>query len=162
MPKLSHIVALSENRVIGAGNKLPWHIPEDLKRFKALTAGHPVVMGRKTYESIGKLLPKRTNIIVTRQKDFAVEGALVAHSVEDALRMARESPGAEEIFIIGGGVIFKETLGIVDKLYLTYVHARIEGDAFYPEIPSGKFRETFREKHESSSGSFSFVDMERA
>ena len=158
--KLSHIVALSENRVIGIENRLPWQLPEDLKRFRALTQGHPVIMGRKTFESIGKLLPKRVNIIVTRQKNYSVEGALIAHSLEEALRFAREAPGNEEVFLIGGGEIFRESVEMVEKLYLTWVHTELQGDAFYPEVP-GYFRETFREKHEALPYSYSFVNLEK-
>lgn len=143
--KLSLIVAMSENRVIGVNNHLPWNIPEDLKRFKAITNGHPIVMGRKTFESIGRLLPNRTNIIVTRDRDYRVEGAGVCHSFEEALEWAKRSPGAEEIFVIGGSEIFKLALPKVSRIYLTEVKWPFEGDTFFPDFPEEEFRESARE-----------------
>jgi len=157
MSKISLIVALSENHVIGTGNRLPWSLPEDLKRFKRVTMGHPVIMGRKTYESIGRLLPGRENIIITRNKNFSVEGAIVSSSLEEAYEKASTSPGSEEVFVIGGGEIFSLALPHADKLYLTWVHKKIPGDAHFPEIDAKNFHETFREKHSE----FTFVDLER-
>ncbi len=123
---ISLIVAVSQNGVIGANNKLPWRLPADLKRFKELTMGHPILMGRKTFESIGKPLPGRTNIVITRQKDFACCGALTGPSLEKALEMCGD---AEEVFVIGGAEIFQQALPLADKIYLTVIHQDFDGDA---------------------------------
>ena len=135
--RIAMIVAMAENRVIGRDNQLPWYLPNDLKYFKAVTMGKPIIMGRKTYESIGKPLPGRTNIVVTTQQDFAAKGVKVAHSVEEALTLARSVAivdGAEEVMIIGGAQLYTEMLGTVERLYLTQVHADVEGDARFPEL----------------------------
>ncbi len=142
---LSLIVAMSENRVIGVNNGLPWNIPEDLKRFRAITVGHPMIMGRKTFESIGRVLPQRTNIVVTRDRNFRVEGGGVCHSLEEAIDWAKRSPGAEEIFVIGGSEIFRLALPLANRLYLTEVHWPFEGDTFFPDFPEEEFRELSRE-----------------
>ena len=139
VPRLSLIVAMAKNRVIGADNRIPWHLPNELKLFKTLTMGHHIVMGRKTYESIGRLLPGRTTVIVTRQKDYAVEGALVAHSVAEALAACE---GDDEVFVIGGADLFRETLPIADRLYLTTVDAEPEGDTFMPAFDMKEWSET--------------------
>ncbi len=146
MARLSLIVAMSENRVIGVNNHLPWNIPEDLKRFKAITLGHPIVMGRKTFESIGRPLPKRTNIVVTRDKSYRVEGGAAVHSFEEALDWARKAEGAEEIFVIGGSEIFKLALPMAWRIYLTEVEWPFEGDTFFPPFPEQEYREVSREK----------------
>jgi len=130
-PLISLIAAHDLNRGIGRAGKIPWHLPADLRRFKALTQGHAVIMGRKTYESIGRLLPNRTNIIVTRNPDFAVAGARVVPDIEAALTCAKNVERAE-IFIIGGGEIYRQTIGLADKLYLTVVQDRFSADAFFP------------------------------
>ncbi|HEY8278026.1 MAG TPA: dihydrofolate reductase, partial [Bdellovibrionota bacterium] len=127
MAKLSLVVAMSENRVIGVNNHLPWNIPEDLKRFKAITSGHPIVMGRKTFESIGKALPKRTNIVITRDRTYRAEGGVVAHSLDEAFDWAKKSPGSDEIFVIGGSEIFKLALPLASRIYLTEVSWPFEG-----------------------------------
>jgi len=145
-PLLSLIVAMGENRVIGVNNHLPWSIPEDLKRFKRITSGHPIVMGRKTFESIGRPLPQRTNIIVSRQKDYRAEGGVVCASLAQALDWARQAPGSEEVFVIGGAEIFREALPITGRIYLTEVHWPFEGDTFFPVFPEGDFQESSREK----------------
>src|SRR5512145_813795 len=121
--RVSVIVAMAKNRVIGANNRIPWHLPNELKLFKSLTMGHHIVMGRRTYESINRLLPGRTTVIVTRQRDYAVPGAVVAHSVSEALEAAR---GDDEIFVIGGADLFRETLPVADRIYLTVVDAEPE------------------------------------
>lgn len=144
--KISLVVAMSENRVIGVDNHLPWHIPEDLKRFKKITSGHPIIMGRKTYESIGRPLPNRTNIIISRNKDFRAEGTITCHSLEEAIKWASQASGNDEIFIIGGGEIFKQALPIADRIYLTTVHWPYEGDAFFPEIKMDSYKETAKEQ----------------
>lgn len=142
---LSLIVAMSENRVIGVDNRLPWHIPEDLKRFKKITSGHAIIMGRKTFESIGKPLPNRTNIVITRNKDYLVEGVVTCFSLREAVEWAGRAPGSEEIFIIGGGEIFKEALPKAGRIYLTEVQWPFEGDAFFPAFEESAFREVSRE-----------------
>lgn len=137
---------MTESRVIGVNNHLPWHIPEDLKRFKAITMHHPIVMGRKTFESIGKPLPKRTNIVITRDKTYRVEGGAVVHSFEEALDWARKSEGAEEVFVIGGAEIFKLAIPLAWRIYLTEVKWPFEGDTFFPAFDEGEFREVSTEK----------------
>ena len=148
--KLSIVVAMSENRVIGVENRLPWNIPEDLKRFKRITNGHPIIMGRKTFESIGRVLPGRTNIVITRNRDYQVEGAVCCASFAEAMEWAARSPGADEVCVIGGGEIFREVLPKVDRIYLTVVEWPFEGDVYFPEIPEAEFRETAREKLSAS------------
>jgi dihydrofolate reductase len=138
-PRVSLIVAMAKNRVIGANNKIPWHLPNELKLFKSLTMGHHIVMGRKTYESIDRLLPGRTTVIVTRQPDYRVDGAIIAHSIPQALEAC---DGDDEIFVIGGAHLFRETLPIADRLYLTVVDAEPEGDTFMPELDLSAWRET--------------------
>lgn len=134
-----HVVAVAENNVIGKDNKLPWHFSSDLKFFKKLTVGHTVVMGRKTFESIGKALPDRENIVISRSPHAPVTGVTFVTSVGEALKMARKG----DTFIIGGSSIYRETRGAVDGVYLTRIHAAFEGDAFYPGVPEG-FREVSR------------------
>lgn len=127
---ISLIVAMSRNRVIGKDNKLPWHLPADLAFFKKTTMGHTIVMGRKTYESIGKPLPGRKNVILTGNPRFSAAGCTVIHSVEDALRLAQE----EELFVIGGAEVFRLFFAVADKIYLTLLHHDIEGDTYFPEF----------------------------
>lgn len=129
---LTLIAAASENNALGKDNDLVWHLPDDFKRFKTLTSGHYIVMGRKTFESFPKPLPNRTHIIITRQKDYEVpEGCLVVNSLPKAIELCPEN---EEIFIIGGGQIYKQSIDIADKIELTRVHTTVEADAFFPEI----------------------------
>ena len=137
---------MTENRVIGIENRLPWNIPEDLKRFKQITSGHPVVMGRKTFESIGRVLPNRTNLIITRSRDFRVQGAVTCSSLEEALKWAGESPGGEEVFVIGGGEIFHAAMAIANRIYLTIVEWPFEGDAYFPPFDQGSFQEVRSER----------------
>ena len=142
---ISIIVAMGKNREIGKKNGLLWHIPEELKHFKQLTTGHPIIMGRKTYESIGRPLPGRTNIIITRHSISGMEqGApkprnlLWVNSLAQALKLAKKQPGGEEIFIIGGGQIFEQAIKIADKLYLTIIEKEFKGDTFFPDYSSFK------------------------
>lgn len=128
---ISIIVAVAENDVIGFDNHLLCHISEDLKRFKSLTVGHHVIMGRKTYESVGRPLPGRINIVITRQENYSIDGCLVAKSLDDALELANQD---SEVFIIGGGEIYKLALPLTDKIYLTRIHAGFAGDTFFPEL----------------------------
>lgn len=127
---ISIIVAIAKNGIIGGGNSLLWHISEDLQRFKRITSGHPVVMGRKTYESIGRPLPNRTNVIITRQQDYKVEGCIVVHSLDEAISMF---PSEEEVFIIGGGEIYNQAWDLADRLYITWVEAKYKGDTYFPD-----------------------------
>lgn len=131
MMSLSVIVALAKNRVIGLNNTLPWHLPEDLKRFKQLTMGHHIIMGRKTFESLGRLLPGRQTVIVTRNPDYKVDGAIVVHSLEQAMSV---SSADSEAFLIGGAELYQQSLPLAKRLYLTMIDAEFEGDAYFPEI----------------------------
>jgi dihydrofolate reductase len=156
--RISLIAGMARNRVIGAANRLPWHLPEDLKYFKRVTHGHPIVMGRKTYESIGRLLPGRENRIVTRKPDFHVEGARVFGSIEEACR------GEGEIFVIGGAEIYSHALPFADRLYVTLIDRDFEGDAFFPEWDSARFVESSREDHPATAErgfGFSFVVFDK-
>jgi dihydrofolate reductase len=136
---LSLLLAAAENNVIGKDNKLPWHLPNDLKYFKNLTWGMPVIMGRKTYESFGKPLRGRRNIVITRNKDWKGEGVDMVNSIEEAIELAKES-AVKEIFIIGGGEIFKTILPKADRIYLTRIHHSFDGDAFFPEIKENEWQ----------------------
>lgn len=129
MTQITIIAAISENYVIGNKGKIPWHIPEDLKRFKQLTTGNTVIMGRKTYETIGKPLPNRKNIVVTKNKEFSADGIFVAHTLEEALAQC-----TEKTYIIGGQQIYEQAMPLADKLEITHVHKIVEGDAFFPQI----------------------------
>jgi dihydrofolate reductase len=131
--RLSLIVAMDERRGIGYRGHLPWRLPADLRRFKSLTMGHHLVMGRKTYESIGRPLPGRTMIVLTRSQDYSPSGCLVAHSLPEALEIACQN-GDEEVFVIGGGEVFDQALPHADRIYLTRVHATREADVFFPEF----------------------------
>jgi dihydrofolate reductase len=141
---ISFVWAMDQNRVIGNGGQLPWHLPEDLKFFKKVTMGHPVAMGRKTHESIGRLLPGRENIVITRNQDFDCEGCTVIRSIADFKSYCQ---GLEqEVFVIGGAEIFRELLPVVDKLYVTMIYHKFEGDTFFPEISLSNFKPIFQEK----------------
>lgn len=149
MQALSLIVAHADNRVIGHNNQLPWHLPEDLKRFKKLTMGHHIIMGRKTYESLGRLLPGRTTVIVTRDPDYKVEGAKVVHSIPEALAACAED---SEPFLIGGAELYLQGLPDVTRLYLTRVFAQVRGDAFFPEIEMADWELVSEEANISENG----------
>jgi dihydrofolate reductase len=138
---ISIIAAMAENRVIGWQGAIPWDIPEDRRRFRELTMGHPVIMGRKTFESIGRLLPGRTTIVLTRQQGFRAAGCIVANGLAEALAAAA---GSGEAFICGGGGLYREALPLAERIYLTIIPGRPEGDAFFPELPAGGFAETER------------------
>lgn len=148
--KCSLIVAMAENQTIGINNTLPWHLPHDLKYFKQVTMAKPIIMGRKTYESIGRPLPGRTNIVITRQTDYQADGILVVNSLQQALDKAEDVGfihGHEEVMIIGGAEIYQQALLQADCLYITHVHANIEGDAFFPEVDWNDWQEFKREDH---------------
>lgn len=161
------VVAVAENGVIGRKGQMPWHIPGDLKHFKAVTMGRPMIMGRKTYESIGKPLPGRTSIVLTRDKNWHADGVLVGHSLDEILKLAYDDAkksGASEIAVIGGSALFEETLPIAAKIELTEVHAKPEGDVFFPEFDREAFRETRREgpmQSEKDEYPYSVVTLER-
>lgn len=160
--KITLIVAKAENNVIGNNNELIWHLPNDLKRFKALTTGHPILMGRKTFESIGRPLPNRINIVITRNLEWNQEGIQTATSLENAIEVASQNDS--EIFIIGGGNIYQQSLELADVLEVTEVHQEFEGDAHFPEIDLSIWKETFREKHpidEKHKFEYSFVTYEK-
>lgn len=139
---ISIIVAMAKNRVIGANSAIPWHLPGELKRFRQLTTGHHIIMGRKTWDSIGRLLPGRTTVIVTRQRGYHAPGAKVAHSLAEAIDACGDD---SEIFVIGGAELYAQALPRADRLYLTTVDATIAGDAFMPEFDSGGWREVSSE-----------------
>lgn len=160
---VSMIVAVAKNNVIGKDNKLLWKLSDDLRRFKRITSGHAVLMGRKTFESLGKPLPNRTNLVVTRDENFAAEGAHVFNQINEALEYAR-SEGEEELFIIGGGEIYQMMLPAANKLYLTKVHAQPEGDTFFPEIQDEEWDVINEEAHKADDRNefdFVFLDLER-
>ncbi len=144
---VSAIVATAHRNVIGKDNQIPWYLPADLKYFKRTTLEHHVIMGRNSYHSIGRPLPKRTNIVITRDPFFTAEGVLVAHGLEEALEMALDN-GETEAFIIGGGVIYEMSQHLWDKIYLTEVDLEVEGDVFFPAIDPEAWQETWREAHE--------------
>ncbi|MDP8034374.1 type 3 dihydrofolate reductase [Pasteurella atlantica] len=160
--KISLIVARTKNNVIGKNNQMPWHLPVDLAWFKKNTINKPVIMGRKTYESIGRLLPNRPNIILSRS-DFEVEGAWYASSLEQGLQIASELANVEEVMIIGGGELFKQALPLADRLYLTEIQAEIEGDTFF-EFDQSKWQlkqETLSEIDEKNNYSCRFMVLEK-
>jgi dihydrofolate reductase len=160
---ISLIVAASENDVIGKDKKLPWSLPDDMKHFRVLTQGHPVIMGRKTYESIGHALPNRRNIVITRQADFQLPDAEVAPSVDAALKLVGDDSSAEA-FVIGGGEIYKQMIEEADRIYMTRVHTTIDGDAFFPTIDSSVWKELSKEEHpkdEKHLFPFSFITYQK-
>lgn len=143
---ISHLVAASENNVIGKNNQLPWNLPNDFKFFKNKTWGMPVVMGRKTYESMEKELKGRINIVVTTNKEWKRDNVLVASSIEEGIKKAEETD-CKEIFVIGGGEIFRQSMDIVNRLYITRVHATVEGDTFYPAIDESNWKLVSEDPH---------------
>ena len=141
--KIALVVAVSQNNVIGRDNQLPWHLPEDLQYFKSVTMGKPILMGRKTFDSIGRPLPGRKNIVITRDLEWDAEGVEVVYSVDDALAAGADAcavANSDEIMIIGGAQIYRDCLPIADRLYLTRVEAEIEGDAFFPDIDTKQWQ----------------------
>ncbi len=141
---LSIIVAMAQNRTIGVNNTLPWRCPEDLKHFKALTMGHHMIMGRKTFDSIGKPLPGRITVVVTRNTDLKIEGCIVVHSLRDAIASCAED---DEIFVVGGAELYAQALPLVDTLYITEIQQDVEGDAHFPEFDRSEWEEVSRERH---------------
>ena len=162
---VSIIVAVAQNGTIGDKNSLLWHIKEDMRFFRTTTSGHPVIMGRKTFESLGsKPLPKRTNIVITRA-DRTFEGALTAHSVEEAIAMAKEACGDDEIFVMGGAQIYAEALSVADRMYITRVERDYEGDTSFPKIDYSQWRLVSEERYERGEefdSPFAFLCYDRA
>lgn len=167
MIKLAVIVAASENGVIGQNNNLPWHLPEDLQYFKRVTMGKPIVMGRKTFESIGRPLPGRVNIVISRSETYCAAGVEVVRSLNAALALAESAAqvsGANEMMVIGGAEIYAAAIPRADVLYLTKVHARIEGDAYLPAVDWAQWQEVGCERHlaaNSAQHDYSFTIYER-
>ena len=160
-PLLTMIAAAAENNALGKNNDLIWHISNDLKRFKRLTSGHAIIMGRKTFESIPKALPNRTNIVLTNKKDYQPEGALVVHSIEKALALVKEDP---QPFIIGGGEIYRIFMPYCDRIELTRVHHSFEADVFFPEIDLNQWKEIAREKVDATEEQpyhYSYITFEK-
>ncbi len=157
--KVSIIVAMARDRVIGVRNTLPWHLPEDLKHFKALTMGHHIIMGRKTYESIGRPLPGRTTVIVSRDPDYHILGCITAPSIEAALAACGDDP---EIFFVGGANLYAQALPHADRLYLTEIDIEVEGDAWFPAFNRAEWHETGRDCHVTDAGlAYCFLTLER-
>lgn len=145
-PLISLVAAMAKNRIIGKDNKMPWHLPADLKHFKAVTMANPIVMGRKTYESIGRPLPGRQNVIISRNPDYKVDGCDVVNSIETVIE---QLSGHEEIMIIGGGFLYSQMIDQADKLYLTFIDLEIDGDTRFPEFEYLDLKETANEYHSS-------------
>ncbi|HEX9179329.1 MAG TPA: dihydrofolate reductase [Burkholderiales bacterium] len=156
--RLSVIAAVARNGVIGRDNTLPWRLPEDLKRFRALTMGHHIVMGRRTWESIGRLLPGRSMIIVTRNPEYTVPGCAVTHSLAEAVALAGDDP---EVFVIGGAELYREALATAERLYLTEIRADFEGDAWFPEFDPDAWIEVSRDSGNDPATPHDFVVYER-
>jgi len=158
--RISAMAAVSDNKVIGKNNDLLFHIPEDFARMRRITTGHPLVMGRKTFESIGRPLPNRTNIVITRDSNYKAEGIVVVRSLEEGIAQAKLSPGSDEIFIFGGGQVWAEAMPHIDRLYLTVVHKTVDGDAFFPDY--SEFSKVLeKEDHTFEDISYTFLTLER-
>lgn len=159
---ISIIVAMADNRVIGKDNAMPWHLPADLKHFKKITTGKPIIMGRKTFESIGQALPNRRNIVITRNSDYIAQGCDVVSSLEAALQLVSDQP---EICIIGGAQIFQEALPLAQRLYLTFIDLNVEGDTFFPDWQPAQWDEISREVFPAdalNAHGLTFITLERA
>jgi dihydrofolate reductase len=160
-PRISIIAAMADNRVIGRDNRLPWYLPADLQHFKTLTLGKPIVMGRRTWESLPGLLPDRPHIVITRDSGYRAEGCQLAHSLEQALTAAGRVP---EVMIVGGADLYRQTLPLASRIYLTLVHTRPEGDTEFPEYDPAEWLETAREAHPGDSRNpypYTFLTLER-
>lgn len=159
-PRVSIIVAMTHDRLIGSHNKLLWHIPEELKRFKQVTTGHPIIMGRKTHQSIGRILPDRTNIVISNDLNYFVDGGIVTHSLDEAIKKASEID-QNEIFIMGGGTVYEQALPIADKLYVTLVDGDFTGDVYFPDY-SMFDRVIHKLPQESSGYTYTFYELEKS
>lgn len=158
--EINIIVAMANNRAIGKNNQLLWHLPNDLQFFKRTTMGCPIIMGRKTYESIGRLLPGRQNVIISRSAEYQVEGATICHSLKEAV----DTIGNDKIFVIGGGEIYKQTMHMASNLFITKVDTQIEGDTYFPEIEASQWKLTWAEeqtKDEKNNLAHTFQKYER-
>jgi dihydrofolate reductase len=161
LPRINLIAAMANNRTIGLDNQMPWHLPADLKHFKATTLKHPVIMGRKTYQSIGKALPGRRNIVVTRDPEFVLEDAEVINDLDQAIKLCND---VSDIMIIGGANIYNQMLDKADRLYLTFIDLDVEGDTFFPDWKAFGFQQIFSESHqpdEKNKHPYQFVTLER-
>ena len=159
--KISIVVAMAANRVIGRDNRLPWHLPADLKHFKQTTMGKPILMGRKTWESIGRPLPGRTNIVITRDENYDAPGCVVVHSIEAALQAATKQ---DEVMIIGGAEFYRQVLPRTDRIYLTLINEDFEGDTLFPELISSEWQEAGRvdcDADDNNPHSYSFITLDR-
>ena len=159
--RISAICAMSENRVIGHHNKLPWHLPADLRHFKKITMGKPILLGRKTYESIGRPLPERCNVVITRDVDYKAPGCIVVNSIEHALKAVDYS---DEVFVIGGALLYHQTLAMTQRLYLTIIHQEFEGDAYFPAVNPDEWSEIERTSYQPDAANpyaYSFVILDR-
>lgn len=159
--EVSLIAAMDRNRAIGAGGRLPWHLPDDLRWFRRHTLGKPIIMGRCTWRSIGRALPGRRNIVLTRDEEFHAEGVVVAHDIQEALSLAGD---VSEVMIIGGGVLFSDTIHFADRLYITLVEGVFDGDVWFPLFDMSEWREVSREEHpadERNPWPFTFLIFER-
>ena len=160
-PIVSIIVAMAQNRVIGKDNALPWHLPADLRHFKAMTVGKPIIMGRKTWESLPGKLPSRTHIVVTSNPDYVADGCVVVHSLEQALEAAGDVP---EVMIVGGAMLYRQALALADRIYLTMVEIDADGDTLFPEYDMEQWQEIARERHpgdDKNPYAYSFVTQSR-
>ncbi|MDP3770652.1 MAG: type 3 dihydrofolate reductase [bacterium] len=158
---ISLIAAMGRNRVIGKDNALPWKLPADMKRFREITRGKPIIMGRKTFESIGRPLPDRMNIVITREHDYRVDGCVVVHSIEEAIKAAGD---AQEIMVIGGTSIFEQFLLLAQKMYITLIDHDFEGDTFFPEFDTKEWNEVERSQHQPDDKNryrYTFLTLER-
>jgi dihydrofolate reductase len=166
--RISLIVAMTDNRVIGADDGMPWHISSDLKQFKERTMGKPIIMGGKTHRSIGRLLPGRDNIVITRSPENLADGAMPARNLDDALVQAHECArqrDGQEIMVIGGGEIYAQALDMADRIYLTLVHERVNGDTYFPKIDPGQWQEIEREHNEAGpkdSADFTTIVLDKS
>lgn len=161
MSRIALIVAMAKNRTIGINNTLPWRCPEDLKHFKALTMGHHMIMGRKTFDSIGKALPGRTTVVVTRNQNLSIDGCVIAHSLQEAIEL---SANDTEIFVVGGAELYAQSLDIVDTLYITEIQQDVKGDAHFPHFDINKWQETSRKSHTQETPqplAYDFVTYQR-
>lgn len=158
---ISLIAAMANDHSIGIDNRMPWHLPADLKHFKKITLNKPIIMGRRTYESLGKALPQRTNIVITSQKNYIAPDCLIVHDLADAIKAAEN---ADEIMIIGGGKLYAEAMSIVDRMYLTFIGLNTQGDTFFPKWNENDWREVSREVHQKDALNpydYAFVVLER-
>jgi len=159
MPRLTLVVAYSDNRTIGRDNTLPWKLPGDLAHFKRTTLGSPIIMGRKTWESLGRPLPGRLNVVVSRNTQYAAQGAVVVATLADAVRACGD---VADVYVIGGAQIYGQAIPLAQRLIATEVHAQVDGDAFFPELPTGQWHEVSREPQPAENGyAYDFVVYER-